>query len=177
MTFAEFVDRVCEVYEGNERDFGPFRVFVDCGNATHDLVDIVFYPGEVHLSDAVPGGKPRGPSEDRDAKIDMSPRYPRNQCMRFGQSRFGPVKRSALDGRVWWRIYDFKEHGCVPGYRFRKRRQALVQLVADLRGSRLPYEPDPGFGRDWLKSRPGEEIADLVDRKATFRAAEGGYDG
>lgn len=106
--------------------------------------------------------------EDRDVVVDRSPRYPQNQCIRFGQSRFGPVKHGALDGKVWWCMYDFKEHKYIPGQRFWRRRQALVQLAIDLRHNRLPYEPDPGFSQDWLKSKSAEEVADLMDRRATF---------
>lgn len=93
-------------------------------------------------------------------------RYPQNRCVRFGQSRFGPVTRTALDGRTWWCMRDFKKHRYVPWYKFPRRRPALVQLAIDFRHDRLPYEPDPGFGQDWLKSRTAEEVADLVDRRA-----------
>lgn len=36
----------------------------------------------------------------------------------------------------------------------------------DFRHDRLPYEPDPGFGQDWLKSKTAKEVAALVDRRA-----------
>lgn len=103
--------------------------------------------------------------EDCDVIVDMSPQYPQNKCIRFGQSRFGPSKRTALDGKTWWCLYDYRDHAYVTGCRFWKRRQALVQLAMDLRSERLPYEPDPGFGPGWLKARTAPEVADLVDKR------------
>lgn len=92
-------------------------------------------------------------------------KYPLCRCARFGQSRFEPVKHSALDGFVWWDIYDYANGEYVSWYRFRKRRQALVQLAMDFRHNRLPYEPDPGFGKDWLQERTAQEVAWLVDHR------------
>ena len=94
-------------------------------------------------------------------------RYPQCRCARFGQSRFEPARRTALDGKVWWCMYDHKTGKYVPGYRHRfdKRRQALVQLVMDLRNDRLPYDPDPGFSKDWLSGRTAPELAYLVDNR------------
>ena len=105
--------------------------------------------------------------EDCDVVLDMSPWYSQNQCIRFGQSRFGPSKRTALDGKVWWCVYDYRNH-TYGWYRFKKRRQALVQMAMDLRSKRLPYEPDPGFHPRWLAERGADEVVDLVDRRATF---------
>ena len=59
--------------------------------------------------------------EDCDVVVDMSPWYPRNPCMRFGQSRFGPVKRTALDGKAWWCMYDYHDNAYVTWYRFKRR--------------------------------------------------------
>lgn len=103
--------------------------------------------------------------EDCDVIVDMSPWYPQNPCIRFGQSRFGASKRTALDGKTWWCMYDYKDHAYITWYRFRTRRQALVQLAMDLRSERLPYEPDPGFGPGWLRARTAPEVADLVDKR------------
>ena len=89
-------------------------------------------------------------------------RYPQCMCDRFGQSRFGPVKRTALDGKVWWCMRDFREHKYVPWYKFRFRRQAITQLLVDLRHNRLPYDPDPGFSKEWLMGRSLDEISYLV---------------
>ena len=103
--------------------------------------------------------------EDCDVIVDMSPWYQQNPCIRFGQSRFGPSKRTAIDGKAWWCMYDYKDHAYVTWYRFRTRRQALVQLATDLRSKRLPYEPDPGFCPGWLRARTAPEVADLVDKR------------
>lgn len=96
-------------------------------------------------------------------------RYPQCRCVRFGQSRFEPVKRTALDGKVWWVILDHftGEHDYS---KFKKRRQALVRLAIELRHCRLPYDPDPGFSMDWLRKRTAQEMAWLVDHR---RLAEG----
>ena len=90
-------------------------------------------------------------------------KYPLCGCARFGQSRFGPVKRRALDGVVWWVMYDYAKGEYVTWHKFRKRRQALVQLAIDFRHDRLPYEPDPGFGKRWIHERTAQEVAWLVD--------------
>lgn len=103
--------------------------------------------------------------EECDVVVDMTPQYQQNPCIRFGQSRFGPSKRTAIDGNVWWCMYDYRDNAYVTWYRFRTRRQALVQLAMDLRSKRLPYEPDPGFCPGWLKARTAPEVADLVDKR------------
>lgn len=96
-------------------------------------------------------------------KAASSPCYVHNRCRRFKQSRFGPAQATAPDGKKWWGMFDFKKNEYVPWCKFRLRRQAIVQLAIDLRHNRLPYEPDPGFDLDWLKSRSTEEIADMID--------------
>ena len=91
-------------------------------------------------------------------------RYPQCRCVRFGQSRFEPAKRTALDGKVWWCLFDhFK--GEYDFGRFYKRRQVLVHLAIELRHGRLPYDPDPGFSKDWLLKRTASEVAYLVDHR------------
>jgi hypothetical protein len=57
-------------------------------------------------------------------------RYPQCRCVRFGQSRLEPLKRTALDGKVWWVVFDhFK--GEYYWSRFPKRRQALAHPGID----------------------------------------------
>ena len=92
-------------------------------------------------------------------------RYPQCRCARFGQSRFEPVQRTALDGKVWWCMFDHRKNEYVPWCKFGKRRQALVQMAIDFRHRRIPYEPDPGFSKDWLLGRTAPEIAYLVDHR------------
>jgi hypothetical protein len=90
--------------------------------------------------------------------------YPQCRYARFGQSRFGPVKRTALDGKVWWGIFDYFT-GEYDWSRFKRRRQALIHLGIELQHRRLPYEPDPGFSKEWLMGRSLREMAYLVDHR------------
>ena len=41
--------------------------------------------------------------------LDKPPNY-RSEYPCCGQSMFEPVKRGALDGKVWWSVYDNKEN-------------------------------------------------------------------
>lgn len=61
----------------------------------------------------------------------------RRAC-RLGRARFVPSKRTALDGRVWWCIFDKKEQRYVPGTRARLRKQIESAIVLDMRHGRLP---------------------------------------
>ena len=88
-------------------------------------------------------------------------RYQQCRCVRFGQSRLEPLRRTALDGEKWWCIFDHFT-GEYYYYRFKKRRQALVRLAIELRHGRLPYDPDPGFSKEWLMERSQKEMAYLV---------------
>lgn len=111
--------------------------------------------------------------EDCDVVVDMSPWYQQNQYIRFEQSRFGPSKRTAIDGGVWWCMYDYKDQKYVTWYRFKTRRQALVQLAIDLLNNRLPYEPDPGFYHGWLAERGYAGVMDLVgSTEAAYKIRE-----
>jgi hypothetical protein len=38
-------------------------------------------------------------------------------------------------------------------------------MAIDFRHRRIPYEPDPGFGKDWLLKRTAPEVAWLVDHR------------
>lgn len=61
------------------------------------------------------------------------------KCRR-GKARFVPSKRTALDGRVWWCIFDKKEQRYVPGTRARLRKQIESSIVLDMRHGRLPSD-------------------------------------
>ena len=52
MTFAEFMDKLNELYVGNERDFGSRNVMVAVDNTIHDFSELILYPGELVLCDA-----------------------------------------------------------------------------------------------------------------------------
>ena len=56
----------------------------------------------------------------------------RRKC-RLGRVRFVPAKRTALDGRVWWCIFDNKEQRYVPGTRARLRKQIESAIVLDMK--------------------------------------------
>lgn len=88
-----------------------------------------------------------------------------------GQSRFEPVKRGALDGKVWWCVYDNKEKMWRPGHRHRTRRDAVLSLLMNFRHERMPFEPDDERkGLKWLKSLTSLE-------QAMCRATKGGSRG
>ena len=70
-----------------------------------------------------------------------------------GQSRFEPVKRGALDGKVWFGVYDNKEKMWRPGHKYRTRRDAVLSLLMNFRHERIPFEPDDKRkGLKWLRS-------------------------
>ena len=52
MTFGEFADKVREIYEGNERDFGPMEVKVAVDILEIPFADLVFKNGKCVLCDA-----------------------------------------------------------------------------------------------------------------------------
>ena len=70
-----------------------------------------------------------------------------------GQSRFEPVKRGALDCKVWWSVYDNKEKMWRPGHKYRTRRGAVLSLLMNFRHGSIPFEPDDERrGLKWLRS-------------------------
>lgn len=63
----------------------------------------------------------------------------RRKCRR-GKARFVPAKRTALDGIVWWCVFDKKESKYVPGIRARLRREIESGIVLDMLHGRLPSD-------------------------------------
>jgi len=65
-----------------------------------------------------------------------------------GQSRFVAMKRTALDGLVWWCIFDQKRRRYLEGYKFRLRQECErtisfeVQKWYQKRAGWIPFEPD-----------------------------------
>ena len=51
MTFGEFMDKLNELYVGNERDYRNMNVMVSVDGTFHPFYDFVLYPGEMALSD------------------------------------------------------------------------------------------------------------------------------
>ena len=62
-----------------------------------------------------------------------------------GQSRFVAQKRTALDGRKWWCVFDNKRRAYIPGTRCKLRRELEWCIQKGLRQGWLQFEPDsPG---------------------------------
>lgn len=59
-----------------------------------------------------------------------------------GQSRFVAVKRTALDGRTWWCVFDNKRRTYVTGTRCKLRRELEWCIQKGLRQGWLQFEPD-----------------------------------
>ena len=51
MTFGEFMDKLNELYVGNERDYNNMNVMVSVDGTFHPFYDFVLYPGEIAMSD------------------------------------------------------------------------------------------------------------------------------
>ena len=68
-----------------------------------------------------------------------------------GQSRFKPAKRTAIDGRVWWCVWDNKEGMYLHG-RHNTRRDCVLTIYMNLRHGRFEFEPDEeGKDLQWLR--------------------------
>ena len=61
------------------------------------------------------------------------------KCRR-GMARFVPAKRTALDGRVWWCVFDKKELRYVPGMKARLRKEIESAIILDMKHGRLPSD-------------------------------------
>ena len=55
-----------------------------------------------------------------------------------GQLRYSAEKRTALDGKVWWCIYDRKERKYVAGYKYRMMAECKGAIGRAIRGGELP---------------------------------------
>lgn len=64
---------------------------------------------------------------------------PRTVC---GQARYVPSKRTALDGKVWWCLFDRLRGEYLPGMRSRTRTDAVLWLELAFRRGELPYVPE-----------------------------------
>lgn len=96
--------------------------------------------------------------EDCDVVIDKRPRYVNCNYPCCGQSRFEPRKRTALDGKVWWCIYDNGRHysseesNWTPGWRCKTRKNCVLLICQEMVHGRLPFEPDDDrHDIEWLK--------------------------
>ena len=85
-----------------------------------------------------------------------------------GQSRFEPVKRTAIDGRVWWCAWDHKKGRYIYG-KHKTRKDCVLSLYMNFRHERLPFEPDDKRkGLKWLKSLTSLEQA-MCRKKVVLR--------
>lgn len=88
---------------------------------------------------------PRKSSDERSLRYASA--YP---CC--GQSRFEPLRRRALDGKLWWCAYDNRMGSFVRGMRRPTRRAIVLDLFLAFRNKRLTFEADNNtFGMAWLK--------------------------
>lgn len=72
------------------------------------------------------------------------------------QSRFEPRKRMAIDGVLWWCVWDNKKSEWSSGANFvpksKTRRDALLKMMIRFREGDLPFEPDEeGKDLQWLR--------------------------
>ena len=93
----------------------------------------------------------------------------------LGQSRFEPRKRMAIDGVLWWCVWDNKKSEWSSGANFvpksKTRRDALLKMMIRFREGDLPFEPDEkGKDLEWLIGLTSLE-------QAMCRATKGGSKG
>lgn len=116
MTFGEFMDKMREIYDGNERDFGTIEVKVAVGNAVRDFADAVFYPGKCALCDAAAAGVPpvsRPPSLGKVFVLEKL-RFDRYEYEKSCTSAFASFKAANDAMRDDYRI-ELNGHKCQVG--------------------------------------------------------------
>ena len=59
MKFGEFMDKLNELYVGNERDYRNMNVMVAVDSTYHPFSEFVLYPGEIGMCDASSEGEDR----------------------------------------------------------------------------------------------------------------------
>lgn len=67
-----------------------------------------------------------------------------------GQMRYSAEKRTALDGKVWWCIFDRKDRKYIAGYKYKMRAECEGSIGRKVRQGELPtdkgdYLADPRF--------------------------------
>ena len=85
-----------------------------------------------------------------------------------GQSRFEPLRRRALDGKLWWCAYDNRMGNFVRGMRRPTRRAIVLDLFLAFRNKRLTFEADNNkLGMAWLKGLTSldQALRDVRNRK------------
>lgn len=85
-----------------------------------------------------------------------------------GQSRFEPLRRRALDGKLWWCAYDNRMGNFIRGMRRPTRREIVLDLFMAFRNKRLTFEADNNaFGIAWLNGLTSldQAMRDVQNRK------------
>ena len=62
-----------------------------------------------------------------------------------GQMRYSAEKRTALDGKVWWCIFDHKERKYITGCRYKMRVECEGSIERRVRGGELPTDKSDFF--------------------------------
>lgn len=62
-----------------------------------------------------------------------------------GQMRYSAEKRTALDGKVWWCIFDHKKCKYVAGYKYRMRAECEGSIGMKIRGGELTVDKSDYF--------------------------------
>jgi hypothetical protein len=98
--------------------------------------------------------------EDCNVVVDHGPRYPRCYKPCLGQSRFEPLKRTALDGKTWWCIFDHRKSivnpvtpiGWLGNGRWKTRKGCILHIWQEMVHGRLPFVPDDDrHDIEWLE--------------------------
>lgn len=148
MTLSEFMEKMRGVYDGNERDFGPFRVMVACDSTVHDFAEVVFYPDEAVLCDAATADTPPVPWPAPLGKTFVLEKiwfdrygYERSKCYSF--DTFERANRAMFDD--WTEEYDaYMRENVLHGEEF----------------DRSKHDPD-GFWESQSRPFEGDDAADI----------------
>lgn len=62
-----------------------------------------------------------------------------------GQMRYSAEKRTAIDGKVWWCIFDHKECKYIAGIKYKMRAECEGSIGRRVRGGELPTDKSDFF--------------------------------
>lgn len=116
------------------------------------------------------------PHDGKTGDKDMDKKKAQKYCGRAvtwrpvaSQLRYSAEKRTALDGKVWWCIFDHKERKYLEGYRYKMMAECRMMIGRKVRAGELRtdksdfYEDSNEFKKgkhifivdvDWTVSRP-----------------------
>ena len=79
-----------------------------------------------------------------------------------GQRRYVAAKRTALDGKEWWCIFDHKRNKYLAGSKYRKRAECEVSIGRRIRGGELEIAPsDYDQSPDGFKTGKHKFVVDV----------------